>query len=245
MLQTRRGISVAILILTVTFLFYSAHAATSVFLYGSDVPLSESDLQAYLSGDYSNPENQGYNKWVGAGPAPDPFPSIAIAEGTFEHLGIDGNTIDGIYFINHGKQLVKNKKALVLWVIRIPNANDRLPSEFDQDLTLSLWVDWNQDENWKPNERMIHEQLNLYDSFPTPEGELVFFYLSSFDTPDVTQMMGANRGRAEDKDIRHLWSRAVVSYDDPDMSPDGEQIFGDYEDYRLSYLVTPVTFNDN
>jgi hypothetical protein len=216
-----------------------------VFLNESGVPLSESEFQAYVSGNYSYPDNQGYNKWISKGPAPDPFPSIMIAENSFEHLGLASNAIDGVFFINHGKQLVKNKNVQVLWVIRIPNASARMPAEFDQDLTLSLWVDWNQDNMWKPGERVVHQQINIYDTFPTPEGELLLYYVSSFDTPDITQMTGANKGSTAAKDIRYLWSRAVVSYDDPDMSPDGEQIFGEYEDYRLTYMVTPVTWTDN
>ncbi len=37
----------------------------------------------------------------------------------------------------------------------------------------------------------------------------------------------------------NLWVRGIVSYDDPDVSPDGEQIFGEVEDYRVAYMKTP------
>ena len=28
-----------------------------------------------------------------------------------------------------------------------------------------------------------------------------------------------------------------MAYDDPDVSPDGEQIFGEVEDYRVTYMM--------
>jgi hypothetical protein len=239
MLKTIWGLSVAILVAT-ALLCSSVYAQTSVFLYEDGVPLSESELQAYLSGAYANPEDQGYNKWVDVGPAPNPFPQIDIGERDFERLGLSGNAIDGVYFINHGRHLVKGKQAIVLWVIRIPNANQRMASEFARDLTLSFWVDWNGDKMWSPNEHMIHQDLNIQDQFPAEEGYLLVYYLSWFDVPDVALLAQASSGRIADKDIRYLWSRSVVSYDDPDMSPDGQQIFGDYEDYLLTYMLTPV-----
>jgi hypothetical protein len=35
-----------------------------------------------------------------------------------------------------------------------------------------------------------------------------------------------------------LWARGVLSYDDPDVSPDVEQLFGEAEDYQVSYFET-------
>jgi hypothetical protein len=42
----------------------------------------------------------------------------------------------------------------------------------------------------------------------------------------------------------NLWVRGIVSYDDPDVSPDGEQIFGEVEDYRVAYMQTPRNMKD-
>jgi hypothetical protein len=212
--------------------------AKEIYLYDESVA-TVIDLDAYLAdGPNGLGDGQGHNKWVGIGPAPEPFPGIAIPEKDFEMLGTSNMEIDGVIFINHGRNLVKNKKALVLWEIRIPQAMMRLADEFTEDMTLSLWVDWNQDDMWKEGERTLHRHLNLHDQFPLNEEELVVYYLDTFVVPDIMNM-GANKG-PEGKDLRYLWARAVVAYDDPDMSPDGEQIFGEFEDYRLAYMITPL-----
>lgn len=213
-------------------------AAKTIYLYDQSV-LGEIDLDAYLAdGTVINPDGKGFSNWVQKGPAPDPYPTIGIPEKTFENLGMSNMEMDGIIFVNHGRNLVKNKKAIVLWKVRIPHANQRVPEEFHADLTLCMWVDWNRDNMWKPNEQMIAYHFNLYDQFPMTDDELVVYYLDSFVVPDIENLMDANRG-PNDKDLRYLWARAVLACDDPDMSPDGEQIFGEYEDYRLAYMVTP------
>jgi hypothetical protein len=38
------------------------------------------------------------------------------------------------------------------------------------------------------------------------------------------------------QEILYFWVRGSLAYDDPDVSPDGEQLFGEAEDYRVSYM---------
>jgi hypothetical protein len=217
-----------------------ARAQTRVYLYEPEVA-AEVDLDAYLAdGTVQQVDGQGFPKYVDRGPAPADYPTIAIAEKGFEVLGLSGVKIDGVIFVNHGQYLKPNKKALVLWMIRVPNASARSADEFEQDLTLSMWVDWNQDNAWKESERMTQKSLNIGNWFPTTHGDLYLFYLAYFTVPDVTMTMESNKkygGSGSKKDIRHMWVRAALSYDDPDNSPDGEQLFGDSEDYRIAYRM--------
>ena len=217
---------------------FSVAQATEIFLYNESVA-DEVDLSAYLAdGIVQAPDGKGFFQWVHAGHAPDPYPSIMIPEKGIEQMGASSVEMDGVIFINHGRNLVKNKKAIVLWTVRIPNANARLADEFQEDLTLSLWVDWNQDQMWREDELAIRHHLNLFDQFPTADNEIVVYYLDSFLVPDITGLMNANE-KGGNKDVRNIWARSVLSCDDPDVSPDGAQIFGEYEDYMLAYLITP------
>jgi len=238
MTGNRWGASVLIFLLLLAVSSASVHAVTNIYLYDPSV-VADVDLGAYLNdGTLKQPNGKGFFKYVDKGPAPAAYPTIAISENSFEQLGMSNAEIDGVWFINHGNFYVPNKKALVLWVVRIPNASSRMQSELQQDLTISMWVDWNQDSAWKPVERVVHHSFNLANSLPTTDNEIVVTYLTSFVVPDVTQIMqsSAKYGNSG-KDIRYLWVRAVVSYDDPDMSPDGAQLFGEYEDYRVAYYV--------
>ena len=181
---------------------------------------------------------------TGHGPAPEPYPQIHIWQPGMEQLGASSVQVDGVWFINWGQHWVKNKKALVLWKIRVPNANQRMASEFEQDLTLSMWVDWDQSEMWDKDELEIRSSFNIADRFPTTKETLTVYYLTSFRVPDVEDMMDSEGWRQKwDKDIRYFWTRCTVACDDPDVSPDGEQLFGECEDYRVSYMV--LTKKDN
>ncbi len=245
MTGNRWGFSLLIFLLLLAMPLASAHAVTNIFLYDESVA-ADVDLNAYLAdGTVQQPNGKGFFKYVDKTPAPAEYSTIAISEQSFEQLGASNAEIDGVWFINHGNFYVPNKKALILWVVRIPNASLRMPAEFQQDLTVSMWVDWNQDDKWKPGERMIHHSFNLADRFPTTDGEIVVSYLTSFQVPDVTEIMtsSAKYGNSG-KDIRHLWVRAVVAYDDADMSPDGAQLFGEYEDYRVAYYVQNKFISD-
>lgn len=231
----------------------TAFAQMDVYLYNENV-VGDVNIGAFLEDgdvnmmDGSNP-GRGAKDAVYAAPAPTPYPQVLLWEQDIERLGRNAFRVDGIRFVNHGTHWVKNKKALVLWDIEIPNASSRLPSEFAQDLTLSLWVDWNGDKIWSKNEVMVREHINLHSYFPTTEGIVHVHYLTSFRVPDVDGFAMDSKGGNEDppgqgkdkqdKGIVRLWTRGIVSYDDPDVSPDGEQIFGEVEDYRVVYMKTP------
>jgi hypothetical protein len=219
----------------------AADAGENVYLYDPAVA-PDVDLRLYLSdGTVQSPSGETYySQGIQKGPAPEPFPLIAVSERSFEQLGLSNVQIDGVVFINHANHYVANRLALVLWQIRVPNAAARLASEFEQDLTLSLFVDWNQDTIWKENERMTQATLNLHEYFPTQNASIQVSYLTSFTVPNVAQSLESNKKFDDDsKDVRHMWARAVLAYDDPDMSPDGGQLFGEYEDYLISYLLAP------
>jgi hypothetical protein len=224
-----------------------AMAQVDLYLYNENV-VGEVNIGAYVeSGDVQmldGKNGQGSMKYIAKGPAPAPYPSVHVWEMGIEQLGSSAFTVNGIRFINHGTHWVKNKKALVLWEIVIPNASSRLASEFAEDVTLSLWVDWNQDKMWSKGEKMIQDHINLANRFPTTDGMLHIYYLTSFRVPDVDGITSTKKPDTEeqpgnDKGIVYLWVRGIVSYDDPDVSPDGEQIFGETEDYRVTYMQTP------
>lgn len=241
----RWRVRLLIFALTLAMTFTAAHATKHIYLYDPSVTTAI-DLNAYLStGTVQKPGGGGFTQYVDKGPAPSSYPTIQISENSFECLGVSNVQIDGVVFVNHGNYYVPNKLALVLWTVRISNASQRAQTEFQRDLTLSLWVDWNQDNTWKPGERMIVKSFNLANQFPTTENEIVVSYLTSFRVPDVTSeefLSSQAKYGSSDKDVRHLWVRALVAYDDPDVSPDGAQLFGEYEDYRVAYFVqTPYT----
>lgn len=177
---------------------------------------------------------------VDRGPAPEPYPHIHMWEPGYEDLGASNAEIDGILFINLGGHWVKNKLALVLWKIQIPNANARMASEFEEDLTVTMWVDWDQNEKWDKDEVTIRRHFNIGHLFPTTDETITLYYLSGFRVPDITQILVAEASwkAKSNKEIRRFWVRGTIACDDPDVSPDGEQLFGEAEDYRVSYMLT-------
>ena len=239
----RWRVSLLIFALLLCVSFTNADAAKRIYLYDPSVT-SDVDINAYLEdGTLQAPNGKSFSQHVEKGPAPASFPTIAVSENSFEHLGASNAEIDGVIFINHANYYVADREAIVLWTIRIPNASSRTPGEFESDLTLSLWIDWNQDTIWRVGECMIRKSLNVQSEFPTAEDEILVYYLTSFFVPDLQEIASmqdlqaeAKYGKAE-KDIRYLWARALVAYDDPDVSPDGAQLFGEYEDYRVAYFV--------
>ncbi len=229
-----------------------AFSQTDIYLYDEDV-VGDVNIGVFLeSGDVemiNGSKGQGAMKWVAKGPAPAPYPQVLLWEKDIERLGGTSFKVDGIRFINVGTHWVKNKKALVLWHIEIPNASSRLPFEFEKDLTLSFWVDWNQNQMWSKSEKMILEHINLHSYFPTAEDVMHVYYLTSFRVPNVDDITSTKKPDTpdqpgNDKGIVNLWVRGIVSYDDPDVSPDGEQIFGEVEDYRVAYMKTPRNMED-
>jgi hypothetical protein len=219
--------------------FSQASASENVYLYDPEVA-SMVDLKLFLSDGTVEPltEEPLIRQTVEKGPAPAPFPSINIAERSFEQIGASNAQIDGIVFMNHNQHYVANRRALVLWIIKIPSAAARAASEFGEDLTLSLFVDWNQDKMWKESERTTRSALDLGPYLPTASDNIIVYYLTSFKVPDVTLIMESNKTfGTSGKDVRKMWARAVLSYDDFDANAGGGQLFGEYEDYLVSYLV--------
>ena len=222
----------------------AAFSQTDVYLYNEEVA-GDVDIGVFLdSGEVVmlNGNVQGSMKYVGTGPAPAPYPQVHVWETDIERLGSTSYEIDGLRFINHGTHWVKNRQALVLWTIEIPQAAGRFANEFEQDLTVSFWVDWNRDEMWKVNEKVIHDHINLHEYFPSGDETVSVHYLTSFRVPDVDELIHAVKKLDETRDVYPLWARGIVSYDDPDVSPDGEQIFGEVEDYLVKYMKTPRKF---
>ena len=181
-----------------------------------------------LGGDIGIPTN------ATPGPAPDPYPHVHVWETGIEQLGAEPTVCDGIYFID-GSIINPGKWVLVLWEIRIPSPSMRMASEFDRDLTLSMWIDWNQDEKWSKSELAIRESLNLSDEMPTDDSCIRARYLTKFRVPRVTRLQ-TDIGKADVIYKLKLWARGVLTYDDPDPSAEGERLFGEVEDYMLSYF---------
>jgi hypothetical protein len=176
---------------------------------------------------------------VNKGPAPAPYPQVAVWEPDYEFLGASSIETDGMWFINLGKYWVKNKMALVLWKIRVPNANARMLSEFEEDFTLSLWVDWDENEMWEKDELMIRKHLDIDHRLPTDDETVVVYYLTGFKVPDITNMAssGCSWWKGWNHEIKNFWIRGSLAYDDSDVSPDGNQLFGEVEDYRIGYKL--------
>jgi hypothetical protein len=226
----------AVLLLVVTPMLVLAGSG-DVYLY-DDAISADVDIQSYLlTGDVSFKTGNGNLSKVDPGPAPAPYPSIHAWEPHYEILGASHDH-DGIRFVNVGQHWVKNKLALVLWIIELPGATDRTAPEFDEDLTLAMWVDWDGDEQWAKSEKVMTHHLNMHDLVPAQSEPMTVYYLTGFRVPDLEAMMSSNaRWWNWKKDYRQLWVRGVLAYDDPDVSPDGEQLFGEVEDYRLSYML--------
>jgi hypothetical protein len=204
-------------------------------LYQKDIP-SEVDVQMYLdNGDVRLLGGlECIPPKVTPGPAPEPYPAIHVWEMGIEQLGPSSVSCDGIWFVN-GNIWNPGKYALVLWKIRIPNPSERFASEFERDLTMSMWVDWNQDLMWGKNERMINESLNIGRFFPNHFRCLEIWYLTWFRVPRATAFDEAC-GRGAEMITMKLWARGLLSYDDPDVSPDHQCLFGEAEDYQISYF---------
>ncbi|MDI6807637.1 MAG: GEVED domain-containing protein [Candidatus Eisenbacteria bacterium] len=214
------------------------YAGQKIRLYQDGVQ-TEIDLAKYLATGELASKGVGFggSQKVEPGPAPAPYPTVYIWEKAIEQLGPTSVRCDGIRFIN-GNLWVPQKKALVLWTVRVPLASSRLADEFNQVITLSLWVDWNQDRKWGKPERMMGQNLNLQQYFPTAQDYLEFDYLSWFWIPDDSDFYrrGGGSTSGAPKAGKKLWVRCSLSYDDPDTSPDGECLFGEVEDYVVTYF---------
>lgn len=206
-----------------------------VRLFSKDLP-AEVNVQAYLkTGEVALTNGlQCTAPKILPGPAPAPYPQAVIWEKGFEQLGATSITCDGMWFIN-GNLWQPHKIALVLWKIRIPQPSKRLASEFARDLTLSLWVDNNEDRAWGQKERVLSESFNIGNWFPNKWSFLEVWYLTCFHIPSITTV-GQQCGGGAMKYETKLWIRGAVSYDDTDVSPAGECLFGEVEDYQINYF---------
>lgn len=211
--------------------------AGDVYLYDNAIA-NDVDIAGYLlTGDVSFKTGYGAPVKVDLGPAPSPYPTIHVWEPQYEWLGTGFQT-DGIRFVNVGQNWVKNQLALVLWIIRLPSADQRMASEFSEDVTLSMWVDWDQSSMWDKSELVLRQHINLHDYMPADQQSIYVYYLTGFRVPDLEETMtGTARWWEWKKDTGKMWVRGVLSYDDPDVSPDGEQLFGDVEDYAVTYQI--------
>ncbi len=207
----------------------------AVYLYQDGMPRDVVDLEEYTQSGKIEPltSHEILPPKIVTGPAPEPYPAIGMMEKRYEQLGESSDASDGIWFIN-GNLWVPGKWAIVRWKIRIPDANERLASEFAEDITLSLWVDWNNDKKWSQNEKMLCENINLQEYFPTFQPDIDVYYLAMFRVPSAAMFESLSEGvtKAENK----VWARGVISYNDPDTSPDGECLFGECEDYNINYF---------
>jgi hypothetical protein len=212
--------------------------AGEVFLYDQSVA-DYVDLDEYTTtGEVAFKKGIAKISDADKGPAPDPYPHVHMWEPGYEMMGYNVPQVDGIWFINLGNHWVKNQKALVLWRIKVPDANARMVSEMAEDLTLSLWVDWDQNQMWDKDEIMLRSHINVGEHMPTTDESMVFYYLTSFTVPDINDIMSAEKVLVQrSREIMYFWVRGSIAYDDPDVSPDGEQLFGEVEDYRIAYLT--------
>jgi hypothetical protein len=206
-----------------------------VRLYSSNLP-PEVDLLAYInSGEVKLTSGERCEApKILPGPAPAPYPQAVVWEKGFEQLGPTSVKCDGMWFIN-GNLWQPHKIALIMWKIRIPQPSKRLASEFERDLTLSLWVDNNEDKTWGKNERIINESFNLKKFFPNRWSFLEVWYLTCFRVPPITAM-GQQCGGGAVKYEAKLWLRGALSYDDVEVSPAGQFLFGEVEDYQINYF---------
>jgi GEVED domain len=204
-----------------------------VRLHSSSLP-ADFNLTAWLeTGDFGLTAPVNNEKKAVPGPAPAPYPTAKIWDKGIEQLGASFSVCDGITFVN-GPNWVPTKEAVILWIIRIPNPSMRLSSEFERDLTLQLWVDWNENRAWDRNERVICENLNVRNLFPSTARYIEVQYLTSFIVPYVG---GHEGGSGAMKYETKVWARGGLTYDDNDASPAGQALFGEYEDYQLLYQV--------
>jgi hypothetical protein len=205
-------------------------------LYSQDLP-PDVNLQAYLSSGEVKLTNglECVAPKITPGPAPAPYPQAIVWEKGIEQLGGSSVTCDGIWFIN-GNLWSPHQLALVLWKISIPHPSVRRAEEFTKDLTLSLWVDCNEDKAWGRNERMINDSFNIKKLFPNTWSCLEIYYLSWFFIPRATSFVEVNCGGGVKRYETKLWVRGTLSYDDADVSPAGQALFGEYEDYLINYF---------
>jgi len=213
----------------------------TVYVY-EDAVAEMVDVNAFeQTGDVTFLDGFGDSCLTEPGPAPDPYPQIRFLGPCFEQLGNSNTAIDGISFTTHGSHTYwkKNTQVFVLWKIHIPSAHLRAAADFEQDITMSMWVDWDQNETWDRDELVVRKTVSLRHYLPTGKDDVYLYYLTTFRTPDISRTVPVNTGSGKDhnKELAYLWVRGSLSYDNPVVSPDGDQLYGEFEDYRVGYRV--------
>lgn len=240
----KKCLQLSVVLLFLILLTSTVHAE-QIYYLAQEGLTGEVNMNTYLSeGQVMMLTGPTINKKAVPGPAPVEYPGITIWEQGIETLGKDHTVNDrGLQFT--GQNWSPGSKVLVIWKIRIYNAPQRMPIEFKQDLNVALWVDWNQDGTWAPAEKMICSSFNIYDLFPFEDDHIEIRYLSWFDIPEDTDLFVMNGKKAPEtpnKSEKSVWIRGLLSYDDPDASPDGNCLFGEYEDYLVTYkVITPAS----
>jgi hypothetical protein len=241
--MTGKRISFLVLLLCLAVTFSSVSAQDSnlqkydgkvIRIVQEGIP-SEFDADQWLSGgEFQLADGLGFNPpRVIPGPAPEPYPHVHVWEEGIEQLGFSHAECDGIYFQN-GKTWVPNKKIFVIWKIRIPRAYMRSASEFEQDLNVALWVDWNLSEDWEKNEEVIRASFNVGEYFPNGYEYIDIEFLTYFKVPKTSTFTAHCGGIEFFKE--KLWTRGILSYCDADASPNGQSVFGEVEDYQVCYF---------
>jgi len=234
--------SVLALLLVVTPVAVSADGTeANVYVYDDAITIVVDVDQFETSGDVTFLDGMGESCMTEPGPAPDPYPRIRFLGPCFEQLGASNTNMDGISFFTRGNHgyWKKNGRVFVLWKIHVPSADERAATDFEEDITLSMWVDWDQNQVWDRGELVIRKSVNIGDYVPAGDTNVYLNCLTSFRVPDITRSAATNRVPANkfNSATVHLWVRGSVSYDNAAVSPDGDQLYGEFEDYRVGYGV--------
>lgn len=242
--------AVLVLLLAVT-----SHAATTdgtnINVYEYDPAVTEMvDVDKFVNtGAVTFLDGLGEMCEAEKGPAPQPYPQIRILGPCFEHLGDTGEGVDGVSFFLRGNHPYwkKNRWVFAVWNIRIPSANERSPVDFEEDLTLSMWVDWDQSGVWDLDELAVRKTVNVGHYLPTDKEDIYLHYLTAFRILDLSRTASMNPRSGKDREIEltYLWVRGLLSYDNKFVSPDGDQLYGEFEDYRVGYRSNPITGRGN
>ena len=85
---------------------------------------------------------------------------------------------------------------------------------------------------------MLSQNLNFHQYFPTTQDYLEFQYLSWFWVPHDSDFMSLSKppttGGAP-KNSKRMWVRCALTYDDPYAASYGQVLFGEVEDYQVTY----------
>jgi hypothetical protein len=170
-------------------------------------------------------------------PVPDTYQPLRILQPGFEQLGTSPAAADGIRFIANGQVWKKNHLVVVAWKIRIPDTSQRATSDFDDPLTVSLWVDWDRSGSWDGNELVIRRDVDVTSRTLDRREPVTLFFVTAFRVPDIPPDSRTTSDHGHGGGVVPLWVRGTVAYADSRPGPAGDQLFGDVEDYRVNYEI--------